>query len=105
MAAKITLLTATLAAVPGVNQTATVMYRLTSAPDVPGSYTTVTTSAPILPNGTFSPSVVIGSLLYNTSYTVRTINNCDESTVDKVFVTPLPSCVQITDIIGTTGEE
>ena len=48
MAAQITLTTATFNTPPAVNQIVTVMYRLGSDPDVPGSYTTVTTTAPLL---------------------------------------------------------
>lgn len=102
--ATITLTNAAFAATPGANQTVTVRYRLTSDPDVPGSYITVTTTAVVQPNGAFVTPVIISGLLSNTSYTVWVSNNCGGNGVKKAFVTPLPGCVDITDITGTVAD-
>jgi hypothetical protein len=101
--ASITLNSVGLSTTPGVNQTVTVRYRLTSDPDVIGSYTLVTATAVVLPNGNFSSPVVISSLLNDTSYTVWVQNNCAGTGFKKSFTTPLPICVDITDITGTTA--
>ena len=105
MAAKFTLETATFATTPAINQTATVIYRLASDPDVPASYTTVTTTAPITPAGAFTPPVVITGLLNGTAYVVRAINNCNASQADIPFTTPLPNCVNLVSITGTAEDE
>jgi hypothetical protein len=101
--ATITLTNASFIATPGANQTVTVKHRLTSDPDVAGSYTTDTTNAVVLPNGNFVTPVVISGLSNNTSYTVWVSNNCGGNGVKKSFTTPLPGCVDITDITGTVS--
>ena len=105
MPAQITLTTATFNTPTGANQIVTVKYRLGSDPDVDGSYTTVTTTAPITPDGNFTPPVVITGLLTGTAYVVKVINNCNGSFVNKPFLTPLPNCVDLTTIEGTTSSE
>lgn len=105
MSAQITLTNATFNTTPAINQIVTVKYRLGSDPDVDGSYTTVTTTAPITPAGVFSPPVVISGLLNNTSYVVKVINNCNGSFVNVPFTTPLPTCVNLTGITGSTANE
>lgn len=105
MSAKITLTGATFSQLPGINQTVTVAYRRQSDPDVPGSYTTVTTNQVINTAGVFVPARIIGGLLNGVAYVVRVTNNCNNLFVDKVYNTPLPSCVNLVDIIGTTAEE
>jgi hypothetical protein len=105
MSAQITLTNATFNTTPATNQIVTVKYRLGSDPDVDASYTTVTTTAPITPAGVFSPPVVISGLLNGTAYVVKVINNCNGSFVNKPFTTPLPTCVNLTDIVGSTATE
>lgn len=105
MSAQITLTNATFNTAPAINQIVTVMYRLGSDPDVPASYITVTTTAPITPVGVFSPPVVISGLLNNTSYVVKVINNCNGSFVNVPFTTPLPTCVNLVGITGSTANE
>lgn len=106
MAIKATITNIPLVTTPGVNQVFTIIYRLTSDPDVPGSYTTATTSQTVTPAGVCSPPLVVGGLLYGTSYTFRAINNCNTSyTVDQVVVTPLPICVAPQSMTITTAEE
>ena|SRR5688572_14550827 len=105
MAAQITLTTATFNTLPSGNQTVTVKYRLGSDPDIDPSYITVTTTAPITALGVFTPPVVISGLLNNTGYVVKVINNCNNSFVNKPFITPLPACVSLTTIEGSTSNE
>ena len=105
MSAQITLTNATFNTPPATNQVVTVMYRLGSDPDIPASYTTVTTTAPITPAGVFTPPVVISGLLNDTAYVVKVINNCNGSFVNKPFATPLPTCVDLVTIEGTTEDE
>lgn len=105
MSAKITVSSAVYSATPGINQTATVKYRVQTDPDVEASYTTVTTTAQITPAGTFSPAVNITGLPNGVAFVVRTINNCNNSTVDKTVTTPLSSCVSILDVTATSSEE
>lgn len=106
MASKITVTKFDLATVPGVNQSCTIQHKLGSAPDVPGSWITDTTTAVVLPTGFLSPAYVITGLLNNTDYNVRGINNCNPLFVDTVTVhTPLPTCVAISDIIATGSLE
>ena len=61
---------------PSGDVTVTVKYRLTSDPDVPGSYTTVTTTATVNSSGVFTPTVSIGGLTDGVSYTVVVTPNC-----------------------------
>lgn len=105
MSAQITLTSATFNTLPAINQIVTVKYRLGSAPDIDASYTTVTTTAPITPAGDFTPPVVISGLLNGTAYVVKVINNCNNSFVNKPFLTPLPACVNLTSIEGSTATE
>lgn len=108
MSATIKVQGATFDRTPGENQTATVMYRLASDPDVPGSYITVTTNAPIVPSappstvGTFTPEVDIPDLLNGTAYVVKAVNNCNGSSAEFPITTPLSLCVAITGITGTS---
>ena len=106
MAAKYTITEIDLGEVPGVNQVVTIMYRLESEPDSPGSYTTVTTTQVVNSAGVLVPQLVIPGLTLGTNYVARAINNCNATyKVDKSFTTPLPSCVTLTEIIGTASEE
>lgn len=105
MSAKITLTNAVFSATPGQNQTCTVSYRKQSDPDIPASYTVVTTNAVITTGGVFSPPVVISGLLNGIAYVVRVNNHCNNINFDKVFTTPLSSCVALLDIQGTATEE
>lgn len=103
MSAKITITSADFDLVPGVNQVATVKYKKQSEPD--SAFITVTTTAVIEEDGTFTPSVVITGLLNGIVYVVRVSDNCNNIPVDKEFTTPLSLCVAITDIQGTTEVE
>lgn len=106
MSAKATITNVPLATTPGVNQVFTIIYRKTSDPDVPGSYTTATTAQTVTPAGVCSPPLVVTGLLNGTQYTFRAINNCNTSyTVDQTVTTPLPSCVQPVSMTITTAEE
>lgn len=106
MAAKITVSNFTLLTAPGINQICTIQHKLSSAPDVPGSWTTDTTTQVVLPTGVLSPAFVIHGLLNNTSYTVRGINNCNPLFKEDITVlTPLPNCVDITGITATGSVE
>lgn len=106
MSAKITLTSIPLQLVPGVNQVFTIKYRLTTAPDVPGSYTIVSTTQVVNTSGVLVPQLVIPGLLNGTGYTVRADNNCNAAyTVQQPYITPLPSCVAPTSIVGTTANE
>lgn len=101
--ASITISNLTWSATPGVNQIVDVRYRLTSDPDVIGSYITVATNLSVPASGTLTSPLVIGSLLNNTSYTVWVQNTCAGAGYKKAFITPLPTCVEITDITGTVA--
>lgn len=80
-----------------------VRHRLTADPDVIGSYTTDTTTAVLLTNGTFQAPVVITGLLNSTEYTVWVKPPCGPGA--KVnYTTPGPSCVDVVGIIGTVSE-
>lgn len=81
----------------------TVKHRLTSAPDVDGSYTIDSEEAIVNPDGEFDPEFFIEGLMFGTSYTVKVISNCDEDNfVTQVYVTP-SFCPDVTGIVGTTG--
>ncbi len=90
---------------PGANMTGvTIRWRLTSDPDVIGSYTTHTNAAVILTNGNFQGApIVIPVPDYNTSYTVWVFTTCGNG-AKKAFVTPAASCVDVTDMDGTVSE-
>lgn len=103
MSAKITITNADFDIVPGVNQVATVKYKLESEPD--SAFVTWTTTAVIEEDGTFAPPVEITGLLNGIAYTVRVSDNCNDIPVDKDFTTPLSVCVAITDIQGTATVE
>lgn len=80
-----------------------IRHRLTSDPDVIGSYITDRTDAVINTDGTFAGApIVIGGLLYGVSYTVWIIPPCAPGT-KAVFVTPAPGCVDVTAITGTVS--
>lgn len=82
-----------------------IRYRLTADPDVIGSYTLVTSTAVILTNGNFQDAPIqITGLDPDTSYTVWVKPECGNG-FKKAYVTPAASCVDITDITGTTEEE
>lgn len=83
----IQLTSVTFSPTPTTNQIVTVKYKLASDPDVPASYTTVTTTALVLTNGDFSPPVNIPSLLDDTEYTVFVTPNCGGGGAMKNFVT------------------
>lgn len=81
-----------------------IKYRLTSDPDVSGSYTTFTTTAVINTDGTLQGApVIISGLLFNTSYTVWIKPPCGNG-FKKAFVTAAPGCVDVTEITGTVSE-
>lgn len=88
-----------LSPVPAASKQVTVKYRLTSAPDVDGSYTLATTLT-IQPDGSFigSPYYIEG-LLDETSYTVRAKTTCGGGQFDRIFVTGI-LCPDITAING-----
>ena len=103
MSAKIIITHADFDLVPGVNQVATVRYKVQGQPDT--DFITVTTTAVIEEDGTFTPPVEITGLLNGVTYVVRVSDNCNNIPVDKEFTTPLSVCVAITDIQGTTEVE
>lgn len=81
----------------------TVKHRLTSAPDVDGSYTTDSTTAIVNEDGEFDPEFFIEGLLFGTSYTVKIISNCDVANfITEEFITPA-MCPDVEGITGTTG--
>ena len=103
--AKIEITSVTLQEVPGVNQTFTFKYRKKDDPDVEASYTTVTTTQVVNTAGVLQPKLTINNLPTGTWIVVRAINNCDGNSTDKEYLTPLPSCVKVIDIIGTVSEQ
>ena len=81
-----------------------IRYRITSDPDVLGSYTTVTNSAVILVNGNFQGApIVVNVPDYNETYTVWVKTQCGNG-FKKEFETPGASCVDVDDIVGTVEE-
>lgn len=103
MSARIILTSVDFNLVPGVNQVVTVKYKKQSEPDV--DFVTVTSSAVVEEDGTFTPSVVITGLLNGIDYVVRVSDNCNNIPFDKIFHTPLAVCVAIQDVVGTTELE
>jgi hypothetical protein len=80
---------------------ATVKWKLGAAPDVDGSYTTVTTNQAIATDGTLPSVLNITGLDYNTVYTIFVKpNNCGIG-VKKNFTTDPPSCVDVDDMTAT----
>lgn len=86
---------------PSENQQITIKHRLTSDPDVDGSYTTDTTTQVVGVDGYLLPPYVITGLLSGTGYTVKIINNCDNSEFTMDYETN--DCPEINTIAGTTG--
>ena len=72
----ITLQSVTFSGTPAGTQLVEIMYRLTSDPDVIGSYTVLPGLYTIQTNGDISPDVNITGLLDRESYTVRIIPEC-----------------------------
>lgn len=93
---------------PALNQSVTISYRLSTAPDVPGSYTIVTTNATVLPNGNLSPEITIFNLTEGLSYYVKIVNNCGGTGVQTMYTIPqttlAPTTVAQTTLpFATTG--
>lgn len=68
-------------------KTVTIRHRLTSAPDVSGSYTTDSIDVAVNIDGTFVETFWILNLLNETSYTVKIDTNCGEFSFQEEFVT------------------
>ena len=87
--------------VPSANQIVTIEHRLTSDPDIIGSYTVDTTTQVVDVYGYLVPPFVITGLSSSTSYTVKIINNCDGSFIEREYNTA--DCPDGNTITGTTG--
>lgn len=97
-------------------QTITIRHRLTSDPDIPGSYTLDSSSVAVNQDGTLVAPFVIPGLLDNTSYTVKCNDNCSSSSFQQVIVigttttstssttttTATPYTVHVTSTLGST---
>ncbi|MFX1709073.1 hypothetical protein PV783_34215 [Chitinophaga sp. CC14] len=77
---------------PSAAQLCTVAYRKTADPDIPGSYTTVSSAVTVNTDGTIPGGLAITGLATETSYTVKASDNCGSAAFLKVFITPLPQC-------------
>lgn len=84
--------------VPASNIEATIWYKLASEPD--GSYVIWTTAANILPNGNFSPIILITGLIDGENYTIRIGLNCGGDPF--IFETTATEDVIITTTTTTT---
>lgn len=71
-----------------IKQKVTIQYRLTSAPDVPESYTVAGTGVIVNTNGFFAVPFVIEGLINCTSYTVKITNECNNLSAQQVFASP-----------------
>jgi hypothetical protein len=74
--AGITILSVTFSPMPVTDQLVSVHYKLGSDPDVTGSYTHVTPSTTVHPDGTLAPSVDIPGLTPGVTYTVKVMPLC-----------------------------
>lgn len=83
----IQLTSVTFSPTPTTNQVVTVKIKLATDPDVPASYTTLTTTALVLTNGDFSPPITISGLMDDTEYTILVTPNCGGGGAMKNFVT------------------
>lgn len=68
-------------------KTLVIKHRLTSDPDVDGSYITDGTDVPVGIDGILSPEFVISGLLNGTSYTVSVVSSCGGVNAKQEFVT------------------
>ena len=88
--ASITITNIIFSPVPSGNQLVSVYYRLATDPDITASYTLVTNSQLVLPNGELSPSLVIDSLDEGTDYVIKVLPKCGSGEVFTYFRTPPP---------------
>ncbi len=85
---------------PSSAKVSTIKHRLTSDPDVPGSYTTDSTTTSIEVSGDIIPDVDILGLADETSYTVKINSNCGGASATQVFTTGIV-CPDVSGIAGT----
>ena len=85
---------------PTVDKLVTVMYRLTSDPDIPASYTVATSSLDVPVGGVLATPFIIDHLSDATSYTIKVRSDCGNYSIEHVFVTGTV-CPHITAIIDS----
>lgn len=97
-------------------QTITIRHRLTSDPDIPGSYTLDSTTVAVQQSGTLVTPFSIFGLSDNTSYTIKCNDNCSSSSFQQIIVigttttstsststtTAPPYTVHVTSTLGST---
>lgn len=67
-------------------QTITIRHRLTSDPDIAGSYTLDSSNVPVNQDGTLVSPFVIPGLADNISYTIKCNDNCSVSSFQQIVV-------------------
>lgn len=82
----ITLTSVTLSGTPVFNQVVNIKIRLTSDPNIAGSYTDEGNFT-VFPNGNFTFPVIISGLADATSYTLWVTSACSDSSFTSVFIT------------------
>lgn len=86
---------------PSVNQIVIIKHRLTSAPDVPSSYSIDSSNVEVDVFGYLIPPFMITGLILGQSYTVVITNYCNGSSVSQEYV--VSDCPDANVITGTTG--
>lgn len=103
--ANITISSITFASTPSVNQNVKIRYRLTSDPDVVGSYTLVTASLSVPPSGVLTTPVVISGLAEGTSYTIWITNNCGGDGNKQAVMTNTTATIWVEDTYACEQDE
>lgn len=86
---------------PSENQLVTIKHRLSSDPDVDGSYTTDIVGQEINVYGYLLPPLVIDGLLSGELYTVKIINPCDDSEIEQEYL--MGDCPDVDTITAISG--
>ncbi len=85
---------------PSSAKVCTISHRLTSDPDIAGSYTTDSVATTVQVNGDIIPDFDILGLLDETNYTVKVSSNCGGASAQQAFTTGIV-CPDISVITGS----